>query len=749
MRSDFKLRWLLGYAAIMITGLGASAATITVNSTSDSLGGLTPCESRLGTCTLRGAITRANSIAGDDTIRFSVGAGDQGCDGDGNCLITLSSALPNVTGNLSIEGPSAGKLLSIARNNAAGTPDFRILTIKPGLKIEIGHVTISNGRSNNGGGGIFNEGSHLTVRNCFLSGNVSTYGGAIWNASGANGEQAQLTLLNSTLILNIAQQFNQVDQVEGGGILNSSGSGAAILTVTNCVFNGNSGGSAGGAISNATFGPTAPASIDITDCTFRNNHADNGGAIVNRGTAGQAEVNASVKNSTFSGNNASADHGGAFDNIGSVVALVNCTLSGNTAFQGGGVSNRFASTLFLTNCTFSANISSDNSAGLSVRNVDASVHVTNTIFDRTINFPNIFNDVSGRQTFHSLGHNIVDDAAGGSPIGTGPGGLFNASGDQRNTDAALSPLANNGGPTETHAFTGKGPADNAGDDLRAPALDQRGFVRSGVSDVGAYELGGLARPILANISTRLRVETGDNALIAGFIVTGTQDKKVIVRGIGTSLPFSDKLANPTLELRDSANGVLSSNDDWVNSANKQAIIDSTIPPANDLESAILSTLRAESSSYTAVLRGASNGTGIGVVEVYDLDTSVNSRLANISTRGLVGTDDNVLIAGTILLGQPAQKVIVRAIGPSLPITGALANPTLELRDGNGALVRGNDDWRIGGQESDILATTIPPSNDLESAVVESLPANGANYTAIVRGSGNTTGLAVVEIYRLE
>jgi len=256
--------------------------------------------------------------------------------------------------------------------------------------------------------------------------------------------------------------------------------------------------------------------------------------------------------------------------------------------------------------------------------------------------------------------------------------------------------------------------------------------------------------VLANISTRLRVETGDDILIGGFIITGTQDKKVIIRAIGPSLTLAGKLANPTMELRNSSGTLLKASDDWMNSspADKQAIIDSTIPPSNDLESAIVATLPANSSAYTAIVRGVNNTTGIGVVEVYDLDRNVDSKLANISTRGLVQTGDTVLIAGTIVLGPSTQKVIVRAIGPSLTIPGKLLNPTLELRDGNGALVRANDDWRIGGQETDIIATTIPPTNDAESAIVEILAGNGASYTAIVRGVNNTTGIAVVEVYAL-
>jgi len=162
----------------------------------------------------------------------------------------------------------------------------------------------------------------------------------------------------------------------------------------------------------------------------------------------------------------------------------------------------------------------------------------------------------------------------------------------------------------------------------------------------------------------------------------------------------------------------------------------------------VATVPANNAGYTAILRGVSNGTGIGVVEAYDLDRTVDSKLANISTRGLVQTGDNVLIAGTIVVGPDPQRVIVRAIGPSLTVPGKLDDPTLELRDQNGVLVRANDNWRTGGQEAEIIGSTIPPTNDFESAVVAILPANGASYTAIVRGVGGTTGIAVVEVYAL-
>ena len=253
---------------------------------------------------------------------------------------------------------------------------------------------------------------------------------------------------------------------------------------------------------------------------------------------------------------------------------------------------------------------------------------------------------------------------------------------------------------------------------------------------------------LANISTRLRVGSGENVLIAGFIVTGTQPKKVIIRGIGPSLPFADKLTNPALELY-GPNGLIEANDNWVDSPNKQAIIDSTIPPSNNSESAIVATLPANGAGYTAIVRGVNDGTGIGVVEVYDLDRTVDSKLANISTRGFVSTGDNVLIAGTIVLGSQSQKVIVRAIGPSLPIPGKLNNPTLEMRDGNGGLIEANDNWVDSPNKQAIIDSTIPPTNDLESAIVQTLPANGASYTAIVRGVNDAPGIAVVEVYALQ
>jgi len=253
-------------------------------------------------------------------------------------------------------------------------------------------------------------------------------------------------------------------------------------------------------------------------------------------------------------------------------------------------------------------------------------------------------------------------------------------------------------------------------------------------------------PGVVNISTRLRVETGDNVLIGGFIIQGNAPEVVLIRAIGPSTGIPGALPDPTLELHDSSNHVVS-NDNWRDS--QQDLINATtIPPTDNRESAIV--IGLDPGNYTAIVAGKNGTTGIALVEAYDLgtaslDISGVARLANISTRGLVNTGDNAMIGGFIIRGQ-ITRVIVRAIGPSLPVPGALGDPTLELHDGNGALIASNDNWR-SDQEAEIIATGIPPSNDLESAIVRNLPPG--NYTAVVRGRNNTTGVALVEVYALQ
>ena len=260
-----------------------------------------------------------------------------------------------------------------------------------------------------------------------------------------------------------------------------------------------------------------------------------------------------------------------------------------------------------------------------------------------------------------------------------------------------------------------------------------------------------ASPALVNLATRMRVQAGGNVLIGGFILTGSAPKKIIVRAIGPSLtvnnqPLPGRLMDPTVTLYDGA-GPLDTNDNWMSSPQKQQIIDSTVPPTDPNESAIVATLQP--GNYTAIMSGVGGATGIGVVELYDLDQPAPSNPSNIATRGFVEPGDNVMIGGFIVGGSQNRTVLARAIGPSLTAFGvpnALQDPALELHDSSGATLATNDSWK-SSQQTQISATGLAPSDDREAAIL-SAPLPPGNYTAIVRGSGTTSGVALVEIYQL-
>ena len=250
-----------------------------------------------------------------------------------------------------------------------------------------------------------------------------------------------------------------------------------------------------------------------------------------------------------------------------------------------------------------------------------------------------------------------------------------------------------------------------------------------------------------NIATRMSVQTGDNVLIAGFIVTGPSgsSKKVLIRGLGPSLAqfgVPNTLSDPLLELHKSDGTVI--NDNWQQGDTSQ--IPSGFAPSDPREAVIVATLTP--GNYSAVVKGAHGETGVGIAELYDLDSASPAKLANISTRGFINTGDDVMIGGFIIGGNEPAKILVRAIGPTLTdfgVQGALADPTLELHDANGGTIS-NDDWRET-QESEIIATTIPPNKDREPAILATLVPG--NYTAIVRGQSNTTGIGLVEAYSLQ
>ena len=260
-----------------------------------------------------------------------------------------------------------------------------------------------------------------------------------------------------------------------------------------------------------------------------------------------------------------------------------------------------------------------------------------------------------------------------------------------------------------------------------------------------------------NIATRLRVLTDTEVLIGGFIISGSAPKKVIVRAIGPSIqaegqPLPGRLEDPFLELYQQGNpDPIATNNNWKET--QQAEIEATtIPPSDDLESAIVQTLNP--GNYTAVVSGVAGGIGIGLVEVYDLASGQPEKLANIATRGFVDQGDNVMIGGFIIgaglgtSGSGTARLLLRAIGPSLAEAGvenALQDPALELVNSNGDTIGANNNWR-DTQQAEIEATTIPPSNDLEAALVQTVPAGA--YTTIVRGVEGGTGVGLVEVYNL-
>jgi hypothetical protein len=251
---------------------------------------------------------------------------------------------------------------------------------------------------------------------------------------------------------------------------------------------------------------------------------------------------------------------------------------------------------------------------------------------------------------------------------------------------------------------------------------------------------------LANISTRLAVGTGNNVVIIGFIITGTQPKRITVRGLGPLLPVNENLADPTLELHEPSGGVVV-NDNWRDT--QQDELKAAIPPTNDYESAIVKSLTP--GGYTVVLGGKGGTTGVGLLEVYDLDLTVDSKLANISARGFVGQGDDVLIGGTIVLGNGTTTVVFRAIGPSLAgapynIPTALQDTTLELHDGQGGLIAFNDNWQESQDGGVSIPANLRPSDPREAAILRQLTPGA--YTAIVRGKGNTTGVGLIEAYQI-
>jgi hypothetical protein len=274
-----------------------------------------------------------------------------------------------------------------------------------------------------------------------------------------------------------------------------------------------------------------------------------------------------------------------------------------------------------------------------------------------------------------------------------------------------------------------------------------------IYDTGPPFLASKPAPNLVNLSTRAFVGTGEQALIGGFIIQGSQPATVILRAIGYSLPalgITNALRDPVMELHASSGAIIATSDDWIDDSFASDVASYRLDPTNSRESAIFATLNP--GDYTFVVRAFDNNdgqlTGTSIVELYDLHTT-GGRAANISTRGQVLQGDQVLIGGFIVGGSQPKTVIVRALGPSLAaaqITNPLNDPTLELRDAAGNLLASNNNWGDGPNAAQIQADGFAPSQPVESAVRVAL--SPGNYTAVVRSANSATGIGLVEIYDL-
>ena len=266
----------------------------------------------------------------------------------------------------------------------------------------------------------------------------------------------------------------------------------------------------------------------------------------------------------------------------------------------------------------------------------------------------------------------------------------------------------------------------------------------------AYVFAGLpATAAMQNISTRAQVLTDGNVLIGGFIISGTGTKSILVRGLGETLGdlgVTGFLIDPTLDLRNGNQVQIAANDNWKDT--QQTAIQATgKAPPHDSEPAILQTSLAPG-NYTAILAGKNNTTGIGLVEVYDQSPASTAQLTNISSRGMVGTNSNVMIGGFVT-GVAENRIIVRALGPTLTqfgVTGVLMDPVLGLFDANGNAIAGNDNWQQSSQASEIQDSGLAPPNAAESAIISIRPLG--NTTAVVTGKNGTTGVALAEVYKL-
>jgi len=596
--------------------------------------------------------------------------------------------------------------------------------------------TVQNGRARTGGGVYC---SNATIENCTVINNIATgndngdgQGGGIYVN---NGNVRFCNVHNNTANSVVADQY--FNSASGGGIYSVDG---AIVSST------------------------------ISDNLCTANYANGGGVNLNGGTLTKCHVTENSATALYypSGGGIYASPGATID--GCIVSSNNVTATETGAYtacsaNGGGF--HIGNGTIVQNTLVFANGANAPygfaaggggwSSGSTVRNC--------TITGNSVNAPSNTSQAQGGGMMWGYSDTCVNNIItfNSAPVNADNSDVNALSYPQYvHCWISADPLFVNASASDFH-LSPNSPCIDAGVNQAwmtgAQDLDANARIINTTVDIGAYEFT-TAPPTpteLGNISTRMNVGTSDDVLIGGIIIQGNVPKKVIIRAIGPELTqrgVPGALQDPTMELHNGAGAIIGRNDNWgttirggvITSDQVAEIQASGFAPGDSHESAIISTLQP--GNYTAIVHGVNNTTGIALIEVYDLDATADANLANISTRGLVGTGDSVMIGGLIILGSTPEKVIVRAIGPELTargVPGALQNPTLELHDGAGNLIAFDDNWK-DSQRTEIIATHLAPTDDHESAIVATLPPG--NYTAIVRGVNGATGVALVEVYKL-
>ncbi len=655
--------------------------------------------------------------------------------GTGLSLIDHSITFNNIQGTIQVD--SGTLVFGNGMTTRGGTGDGGTFFVAPGATLALADGTndaVYHGTyTGSGGGTVVMSGGNLAP-DVFNTGVTFNFPGTMfqWTGGAIGGYQSAVPVTNAgTMTLAGSADKATYGNFNNNGIMLHTGSGTLFVSAPNSggIFRNNSGATYdlqsdadigyGAGLSNfGLFKKSAGAGISAVEAPF-----DNAGRVaVSSGTIQFAQFHQTGGITELNGGNLTFSNEAVFDG-GSLVGTG--TITGNIKNNGSTFSPGSSLTQRATN---------RNSAGATASSGFAPGTIT----------------INGNYT---QGANaVLDLEIGGATAGTGYDQL------QVSGTATLAGTLN---VTLTNGFQ---PAVGDVFKIIAPNAFAGAFATvntTGFTATVNYSSNGITLTVqtvpnqplnISNVSTRMQVGTDPNQLIGGFIVTGSEPKKVIVLATGPSLAafgLTGVLADPVLELYQ-GNTLIASNDNWKVPAEAE-IAATGLKPNHDLESAVVVTLAP--GAYTAIVRGKNNGTGVGTVQLYDLAPTSKSKLANISSRGIVqASDDKVMIAGFSIgdLGSVDAKVIVRALGPSLGafgITNFLPDPTVEVKNANGSTLFSNDDWQQSPQASDINASGLAPTDPSESAIALSLP-NGS-YTAIVRGKNGATGVAVVEVYNVQ